>query len=65
MKTYAIEIRDGNDNLIGELMTATSSDIFKFLNKGFKVIDKMTGSELNTATVSDTIGVSDGFINIC
>lgn len=62
--TYSIRILDSNDKQIGELMTASSNDILKFINKGFKVIDKQTGLEITENNASQTIGVSDGLINI-
>ena len=61
---YSIEIRVGNDKIIGELMTATTSDILKYLEKGFRVINKMTGCEMDQSSLTQTIGVSDGLINI-
>ena len=45
-------------------MTASSSDVLKFLNKGFKVINKMNGMELSESDVTSTVGVSDGLINV-
>jgi len=61
---YSIQILDGNNKSIGELMTASPSDILKYINKGFKVIDKSTGSELTESFINSTIGVSDGIIDV-
>lgn len=61
----AIKILDKDNKVIGELMTATTSDIDKFINKGLKVIDINTGQEITgTCSNTDTFGVSDGFIDI-
>lgn len=64
MKTYSITILDQSGKKIGELMTATQTEILQFINKGFTVIDRATSSELTSDMVSSTIGVSDGLINI-
>ena len=45
-------------------MTATQTEILQFINKGFKVIDRMTGQELTETSMSSVIGVSDGLISI-
>lgn len=62
--TYSIQILDSSNKIIGELMTASSSDVLKFINKGFKVINKMNGMELSESDVTSTVGVSDGLINV-
>lgn len=62
--TYSIQILDNHGNLIGELMTASSSDVMKFINKGLTVIDKLTGQPISIETVNQAVGVSDGLINI-
>lgn len=62
--TYAIQIVDDSGNQIGELMTATPNEIIKFINKGFIVIDKMTGSRLTEQMMTSVVGVSDGLINM-
>lgn len=64
MGTYSIEIFDQNNKKIGELPTATSSEILQFINKGFIVIDRMTGNRMNESSITSTIGVSDGLINV-
>lgn len=58
--TYAIKILDQQDHLIGEMMTASYSDVAKFIDKGFKVIDITNGSEMSKSDLDNTIGVSDG-----
>ena len=62
--TYSIKILDSSDNIVGELMTATPSQIQQFIDKGMKVIDIHTNSELSLSDISniDMIGVSDGLI---
>lgn len=64
MGTYSITILDQQGKKVGELMTATQTEILQFINKGFTVIDRMTGQELTEASMSSVIGVSDGLINI-
>ena len=64
MGTYSIEILDQNNKKIGELPTASSSEVLKFINKGFIVIDRMTGQQLTESNVTSSIGVSDGLIDI-
>lgn len=64
MGTYSITILDQQGKKIGELMTATQTEILQFINKGFKVIDRMTGQELTETSMSSVIGVSDGLISI-
>lgn len=61
---YSIEILDQNNKKIGELPTATSSEVLQFINKGFIVIDRMTGQQLTELNVTSSIGVSDGLIDI-
>lgn len=46
-------------------MTASVSEILKYIAKGFKVIEKGTNTELTEEMLNETIGVSDGLINIC
>lgn len=58
--TYAIRVLDKQDHLVGEMMTASYSDVSKFIDKGFKVIDITNGSEMSKADLDNTIGVSDG-----
>ena len=58
--TYAIKILDQTDHLVGEMMTASYSDVSKFIDKGFKVIDITNGSEISKEDLDKTIGVSDG-----
>jgi hypothetical protein len=63
--TYSIKILDTSNNIVGELMTATPSQIQTLINKGMKIIDIHTNSELSLNDVinADTIGVSDGLIS--
>lgn len=61
---YSITILDRNGKKIGELMTATRSDIMKFINKGFTVVDNSTGMNMTSELMSSTIGVSECIINL-
>lgn len=62
--SYSIQILDKSQKPIGELMTASPSDVLKYINKGFTVIDKSTGAELTETFINSTIGVSEGIIDI-
>lgn len=62
--TYSIEIFSNDGKKIGELPTATESQILQYINKGFMVKDRHTGQFLSEASLTATIGVSDGLINI-
>lgn len=64
MGTYSINILDQTGKKIGELPAATQTEILQFINKGFEVIDRSTGSKITTDILTSTIGVSDGLINI-
>ena len=57
--TYAIQLFDNTHHIVGELMTASLSDILTYLNKGLIVIDKTTNQEFDKETVAQMIGVSD------
>ena len=59
-----LQIFDKNNDQIGELMTATPNDVLKYINKGFKVIEKSSGMQLTEDMVTSTMGVSDGLINV-
>lgn len=61
--TYSIKIYDSKGTDIGTSFTATSEDIIKYINKGFIVKDN-NGKTLSIEDVSQSIGVSDGFINV-
>ncbi len=61
--TYSIKIYDSKGTHIGDSFTATSEDIMKYINKGFIVKDN-NGKTLSIEDVSQSIGVSDGFINV-
>lgn len=62
--TYSIIILDNHGKKVGELMTATSDEVIKFINKGFTVIDRASGISLTEQDVMSTVGVSDGVINV-
>jgi hypothetical protein len=57
---YSIRILDDKQKLVGEMMTASYSDIAKFINKGFTVIDTTTGSEITMEQLDPSVGCSDG-----
>lgn len=56
----AISIRDDKNQPIGELLTASDTDILKYLAKGLKVIDKQTGELITESMITGELGVSDG-----
>lgn len=56
----SIKIVDNNQQLIGESMTATNTDILQYLTKGLTVIDKKTGDVITESDITSTMGVSDG-----
>lgn len=62
--TYSIIILDNHGKKVGELMTATSDEVIKFINKGFTVVDRASGISLTEQDVMSTVGVSDGVINV-
>lgn len=64
METYSINVLDKDHKKVGQLMTATDTEILKFINKGFFVEDMRTGQEITESSITTGIGVSDGLINI-
>lgn len=58
----SIQIFDTNQNPIGELMTASDTDILKYIAKGLVVVDKRSGEVITESMVTSTMGVSDGEI---
>lgn len=62
--TYSIIILDSAGKKLGELMTATQTEILQYINKGFTVIDRTTNQPITAESISATIGVSDGVINV-
>ena len=59
---YQIKIKDKDDQIIGEMMSAENSEIIKLLNKGLKVIDVQTNEEFDKESLIMESGVSDGFM---
>ena len=56
----SVKITDQDDQLIGELMTASDTEILQYLAKGLKVFDTKSGSVITESDVTSTIGVADG-----
>ena len=55
-----ITVYDRNSGqVIAELMTASTNDVLKFIEKGFKVVDNYTKQEITEAQVLSMTGVSD------
>lgn len=59
---YQIKIKDTNDEIIGELMSADNSDIIKLINKGLRVVNVQTNEEFDKDELMMESGVSDGLI---
>lgn len=64
MENYSIEILDKSGKKIGELPTASPTEILQFINKGFVVMDRMSGQQLTENQMSSIIGISEGLINV-
>jgi len=64
METYSITILDKNHKKVGELMTATGTEVLSLINKGFTVEDKASGKQITEDSINTVMGVSDGLINI-
>lgn len=64
LMTHAVKIMDSNNKPIGELMTASDTDILKYLQKGFVVIDTKTGAYLTEESITNELGMSDGVIMV-
>ena len=62
MSTYAIDILDKQNKKIGELMTATTTEILQLITKGFLIIDKVTNQEITENMLTATVGVSECII---
>jgi hypothetical protein len=62
MSTYAIDILDKQNKKIGELMTASTTEILQLISKGFLVIDKVTNQEITEGMLTATVGVSECII---
>lgn len=45
-------------------MTATPTDVIKFINKGFRVVNKITGNDITIDELNQNIGLSDGVIDV-
>ena len=64
MNQFAINIEDENGKHVGELMTASLSDILSLINKGMTVIDKESGEVYTPDQVCSMMGVSDGLVAV-
>lgn len=60
--TYSIVILDACGKKVGELPTATPSEVLNLLGKGFTCIDITTRQPLTEEQVSGLVGVIDGLI---
>jgi hypothetical protein len=60
--TYSIVILDSVGKKVGELPTATPTQVLNLLGKGFTVIDITTRQPLTVEQVSAVVGVIDGLI---
>jgi hypothetical protein len=58
----SIVIKDSSGQDIGDLMTASNTDILTYLGKGLQVFDKKSGEQILEADVTAAMGVSDGEI---
>ena len=58
---YEVDIFSGNTK-IGELMTASASDLLKYLHKGLTVIEESTGMQITEDMLNGSLGVSDGCV---
>lgn len=58
----AIRILDSNGQEIGKTQTASDTDILKYIDKGFTVVDNKSGQMITESDVSSTLGMSDGAI---
>jgi len=55
-----ITVYDRNSGqVIAELMTASTNDVLKFIEKGFRVVDNFTKQEITESQVLSMTGVSD------
>lgn len=55
-----ITVYDKTTNMVvANMMTATPNDVLKFIQKGFKVVDNTTRSELTESEVLSMIGMSE------
>lgn len=62
--TFAIKIKDISGTVIGERMDASVSDILCYISKNLRIFDLCTGQEITEASLSATVGVSDGLITV-
>lgn len=56
----SVRILGQDQQLIGELMTASDTDILKYIAKGLIVVDQKTGDVITEEDVTSSLGVSDG-----
>lgn len=61
-ESYSIIILDNQGKKIGELPTATQTEILQYINKGFTVVNRMNNEVITQESMVGTLGVSDGCI---
>jgi len=62
--TYNVKILDSNRKHVGALMTASVQDIINLIDKGMIVINVMDNMEFTKESLMNTVGVSDGLIEL-
>jgi len=60
---YSITITDTNNTKIGELPSATPTQIRKYLKKGLVVIDNNTGNIITEDMLNAVVGVAECVID--
>ena len=62
--TYNVKILDSNRKHVGALMTASVQDIINLIDKGMIVVNVMDNMEFTKESLMNTVGVSDGLIEL-
>lgn len=62
--TFNVQIFDNSREHIADKMDATPSEVITFLNKGFIVVNILTGQEMTIADAQSAIGVSESIVSI-
>jgi len=58
--TFSIKIEDSSGKHVGQLMTASLSDIISLMDKGMTIIDTNTNTPFTREGIYSMMGVSDG-----